>query len=183
MRRALLLPLLLLGACEPLEGECYGTWAGSNSNVERPEDANGLAVRTKDIAGKPNTDTIKRMVAWVRVTNESTVEDCVVAVYATTSTPAPGALPLLNPATWPPSEIDGVGELIGAVNLSASRVDWPDYEAFTVELPTVDSGDRLSIVVATCAHREVVAEFEVQAKVCSDWSDEPNLNDIYDRLW
>ena len=177
------LPFLLLSACEPLESECYGTWAGFDMNVERPTDASGLAVRSKDLTGKPNADTIKKVMAWVKVSNESVEEDCVVALYATTDTPDPSALPDLDPETSPPSEIEGLGELIGAVNLSANRTDWPDYEEFLVELPTVESGEQLSIVVATCAHGEVVAEFEVEAKVCSDWEDEPNLNDIYDRLW
>jgi hypothetical protein len=177
------LALLALSACEPPEEECYGTWGGFDTTVEEPDRVSGLAVRTKDLSGKANIDAVSNLWAAINVSNESVDEDCVIAIYASSSTPDVDALPVLDPEASPPDEINELGTLLGAANLAANRASWPDSLSLLVELPAAESGDRLHIVVATCAHAEVIATFEYEAEVCSDWGDEPNLNDIYDRSW
>lgn len=177
-RLRLLLPVVALSACEPLEPdgeeECYGHWDGpvqAEVAAGRSEPG-GAALSFAPVAELAGTTAVTGATIELWVANVDPRGDCGVAVYVGAAPPDPSALPEIADGTSPPDEIDGLGVQVGSARLARFAADAPDQEAFSVAV-SVDEGAYVTVAACPGAQLDVWADATVD--VCTtDWEAIPD---------
>ncbi len=98
--------------------------------------------------------------------NRSADIDCVAAIYVGDAEPDPDALPELPLGEAPPSTVEGLGELAGALHVPR---DWGETDTATAYVEQLASGPdpiELYVTVATCGEATVELTLEFWGDYC-----------------